>query len=101
MLEALGMAELSAGDLWVVFLAAAFVLVVFGFAGDLILGQHGFGVIGNGAILLAGPIAALYYECTWLRYGNHPDLNTTFTLSISLAAAFLFGMSLAKSRVLP
>ncbi|MBV1707666.1 MAG: hypothetical protein KGQ37_10715 [Hyphomicrobiales bacterium] len=75
----------------------AFVAViagVFGYFSDYLMKEHGFGVIGNGILILAGSAVGLYARANYGQYDDITGINLTvfYVVGVSTFMLFIFGV---------
>ncbi len=67
---------------------------VFGFFSNYLMKEHGFGVIGNGILIVAGSAVGLYARANYGQYQDITGINLTvfYVVGVSTLMLFIFGV---------
>ena len=84
-------------DLTLFIVILAVIAGVFGFFSNYLMKEHGFGVIGNGILIVAGSTVGLYARSTFGQYQQIPDVNLTVVYVVGISTLFLFIFGVVKS----
>ncbi len=82
---------------------ALFIIIIaviagtFGFFSNYLMKEHGFGVIGNGILIVIGSGIGLYARATFGQYQDIPGVNLTIMYVVGISTLFLFVFGVVKS----
>lgn len=84
-------------DLTLFIIMIAVIVGVFGFFSNYLMKEHGFGVIGNGILIVVGSTVGLYARTTYGQDHEIPGVNMTVVYVVGVTTLFLFIFAVVKS----
>jgi len=98
-LDYLGLAEVSGGTLSLIFVAVGLFGILAGGVTDAIMGDRGFGMFGNGLLIVMGCLTGLYAERFFFGVVYPRDIVLTGICAACGATAILLIFGVAKHWV--
>jgi hypothetical protein len=87
----------SSGDLWALFFFVTIGSNVIGWVFDVVIGDRGFGVLGNGFLIALGGITGVVISQMFLPIASMPEIQRVTLFSTATAASILLSLCIVKS----